>query len=239
VRRETRPGRQPDRHRLRKTHHGAHPGRRTLRAITLASPGSVTLSSIGIRFTAVRATAQDYQGWFDSSSQALTGSGMTALTPHNSMNYGDTLPPPWQITGGRWRDGGSIGVLRAGSTWTDYTMTFDIRVWTTRRGGWCGPVRRPRLPVLLDDATDSAGAPDTLGRSPSAQPSSASSGQVALPVVVTAGSWHGCRQRLRGPRSRRRSTVGGWLPSTRRPCRRGHRRTDRAQWDSPPWLGGV
>ena len=39
--------------------------------ISLISPGTVTLSSIGIRFTAVRATAEDYKGWFDSSSSQL------------------------------------------------------------------------------------------------------------------------------------------------------------------------
>lgn len=39
--------------------------------ITLTSPGSVTLSAVGIRFSAVRATASDYRGWFDSSSAQL------------------------------------------------------------------------------------------------------------------------------------------------------------------------
>jgi alpha-L-rhamnosidase len=161
--------------------------------ITLASPGSVTLSSIGIRFTAVRATAQDYQGWFDSSSQALNRIWYDgAYTTQLDELRADTLPPPWQITGGALAaDGGSIGVLRAGSTWTDYTMTFDIRV-VDNQAGWvvrAGSSSSGYL-FLLDDATDSAGAPDTLREVAFGPAEFSVIGQVALPVVVTAGSWH-------------------------------------------------
>jgi alpha-L-rhamnosidase len=39
--------------------------------IALTTPGRLTLSSAGIEFTAVRATAAAYRGWFDSSSALL------------------------------------------------------------------------------------------------------------------------------------------------------------------------
>jgi hypothetical protein len=39
--------------------------------LTLTTPGSVTLSAVGVRFTAVRATPADYRGWFLSSDDQL------------------------------------------------------------------------------------------------------------------------------------------------------------------------
>ena len=54
--------------------------------ITLASPGTIRLSSVGIRFTAVRTDGNDYRGWFDSSRPPSTASGTTGRTPRNSTN---------------------------------------------------------------------------------------------------------------------------------------------------------
>ena len=69
--------------------------------ITLTTPGSVTLSSIGIGFTAVRATAKDFRGWFDSSSTELNriwydGAYTTQL---DELPAGG-VPAPWRITDG-------------------------------------------------------------------------------------------------------------------------------------------
>ncbi|WP_410608341.1 alpha-L-rhamnosidase C-terminal domain-containing protein [Amycolatopsis sp. lyj-109] len=51
--------------------HSLMQGGERFQEITLTSPGSVTLSAVGIRFSAYRATADQYQGYFMSSSDEL------------------------------------------------------------------------------------------------------------------------------------------------------------------------
>ncbi|WP_410643540.1 alpha-L-rhamnosidase C-terminal domain-containing protein [Amycolatopsis sp. lyj-346] len=51
--------------------HGLIQGGERFQEITLTSPGSLTLSAVGIRFSAYRATADKYQGYFMSSSDEL------------------------------------------------------------------------------------------------------------------------------------------------------------------------
>ena len=52
--------------------------------ITLTSPGTVVLSSVGIRFSALKVTANDFRGWFAGRAPRYsTGSGTTGRTPRN------------------------------------------------------------------------------------------------------------------------------------------------------------
>lgn len=105
--------------------------------LTLTSPGTVTISSAQIHFTAYRATPADYRGWFESSSDQLNrlwydGAYTTQLDqlPRNS------LPAAWSITGGSLdANGGNIGVLSGGSSWTDYTDEFQTEI-LSRQAGW-------------------------------------------------------------------------------------------------------
>jgi len=98
--------------------------------ITLASPGTVTLSSIGIRFTAVRTTAPQFRGWFDSSSRQLNRIWFDgAYTTQLDELPPGSVPAAWTIAeGALYAVDGSVGILGRGLGWTDYTMTFDTRV---------------------------------------------------------------------------------------------------------------
>ena len=105
--------------------------------ISLTSPGRVTLTSIGIRFTAVRATAKDYRGWFDSSSPELDRIWYDgAYTTQLDELPPDAAPSAWTIEGKALHAVmGTAGILRRGVDWSDYTMSFDTRV-VDNQAGW-------------------------------------------------------------------------------------------------------
>ncbi|HXQ60948.1 MAG TPA: alpha-L-rhamnosidase C-terminal domain-containing protein [Acidimicrobiales bacterium] len=159
--------------------------------ISLVSPGSVTLSSIGIRFTAVRATAQDFRGWFDSSSPELNriwyaGAYTTQL---NELPAG-RVTAPWSITSGALdADGGVVGVLRLGRSWTDYTMSFDTRVLNNDTG-WVVRASSSSSGYLFILHTNTGGSPDTLQEIAIGPAEFTVVGDAVLPQTFDAGVWH-------------------------------------------------
>ncbi len=118
--------------------------------VTLTSPGSVTLSEVGIDFTAVRAAAQDYRGWFDSSSPLLNRIWYDgAYTTQLDELPADSVPPSWQITNGALEAlPGENGLLARGALWSNYTMAFDTRV-VNRDAGWVVRAASPSSGYLL------------------------------------------------------------------------------------------
>jgi hypothetical protein len=89
---------------------GAHPGFRFV-LLTLTTPGTLTLRDLGVDFQAYRATAEDYQGWFESSDDEL-----------NRLWYAGayTLQTNLKLPGLRGLPDGRIydGAKRDGSIWT-------------------------------------------------------------------------------------------------------------------------
>ncbi len=161
--------------------------------ISLTSPGRVTLTSIGIRFTAVRATAKDYPGWFDSSSPELDriwydGAYTTQL---------DELPPnaapsAWTIEAGALHAVmGTVGILRQGVGWTDYTMSFDARV-VDNQAGWL--VRASSTSsgylLVLHHTASGTGTSNSLIEIALGPTEFATIGQVVLPKSFDAAAWH-------------------------------------------------
>ena len=128
--------------------------------ISLVSPGTVTLSSIGIRFTAVRATAKDYKGWFDSSSSQLNRIWYDgAYTLQLDELPADAVPGPWNVINGVLNgNGGGSGLLRIGSSWSNYTMSFDSQP-TGEEVGWLVRAQSARMGYLflLDGSADRTG----------------------------------------------------------------------------------
>jgi alpha-L-rhamnosidase len=180
----------------------AYPGRMTTgliqggeryERITLISPGSVTLSAVGIEFTAVRATAQDYRGWFDSSSPLLNriwydGAYTTQLDeiPENSV------PPAWQISDGALEAvQGQVGLLGRGRTWSDYTMAFDTRV-VDNSAGWVvrADAAGSGYLLLLHASGSGRGSRAILFEATLGPRGFSEIGSTELPAGFDAGLWH-------------------------------------------------
>ena len=137
--------------------------------IALTTPGSLTLSSAGIEFTAVRATAADYRGWFDSSSALLNRIWFDgAYTTQLDEIQADSVPPAWQIVDGALRTVQGNGQLLEGSSqWTDYSVSFQTRV-LSKSTGWLVRAASPSsgyLLLLQPDADPARGStPHRSGR---------------------------------------------------------------------------
>jgi alpha-L-rhamnosidase len=88
-------------------------------------------------------------------------------------------------------DGAGSAILRTGSTWTDYTMSFDTRIMENQ-SGWVVRAASSSSGYLfiLDDSTVSAGTPDTLLEIDTGPNEFRLIGAVALPETIKAGSWY-------------------------------------------------
>ena len=161
--------------------------------ISLISPGTVTLSSIGIRFTAVRATAKDYKGWFDSSSDQLNRIWFDgAYTLQLDELPADAVPGPWNVINGVLTgNSGSAGLLRIGSSWTNYTMSFDTQ-FMGEEVGWFVRAQSSLQGYLflVDGSAAPAGSLGTLHEIALGPNSSTTISTVALSRPVSAGSWY-------------------------------------------------
>lgn len=124
--------------------------------IALTTPGRLTLSSAGIEFSAVRATANDYRGWFDSSSALLNRIWFDgAYTTQLNEIRPNSVPPAWQIVNGALRTvQGSAQLLAGGSDWTNYSMSFQTRV-VSKSTGWLVRAVSPSSGYLLVLGADS------------------------------------------------------------------------------------
>jgi alpha-L-rhamnosidase len=159
--------------------------------ISLISPGTVTLSSVGIRFTAVRATAEDYKGWFDSSSSKLNRIWFDgAYTLQLDELPADAVPGPWNVINGVLNGNGGGGLLRIGSSWSNYTMSFDFQS-PEQEVGWL--VRAQSASngylFLLDGSAEGASSSDTLHEIAVTPNSATNIATVTFPRPINAGSW--------------------------------------------------
>ena len=219
----------------------AYPGRVTTGSIqggeryeriSLTTPGTLTLSSVGVDFTAVRATAGDYRGWFDSSSAALNRIWYDgAYTTQLDELPADSVPAPWHVTGGSLDAvGGGVEVLRDGVSWTDYTMSFDTRVvddsteWMVRASSASSGYL-----FVLHETPGVAPSRTPCRRSPSGPDGPPSSTASRCPRRSLAGRGTTCRRWCRAPTSQPPSTAAGGHLRHRRPppggpcVRLGHR----------------
>jgi alpha-L-rhamnosidase len=161
--------------------------------ITLATPGTVTLSSIGIRFTAVRATAKDFRGWFASSSAAFDRIWYDgAYTVQLDELPAATVTAPWTVDAGALdAAGGTVGVLRAGTAWTDYTLSFDTRIvnsatdWVVRASSSTSGYL-----FIIHEAPVGSTFPATLQEIATGPGEFAVIGDVNLPRNFAIGGWH-------------------------------------------------
>ncbi|WP_329457289.1 alpha-L-rhamnosidase-related protein [Streptomyces sp. NBC_01497] len=165
--------------------------------ITLSTPGRLTLSKVGIDYIADRTQAAGYGGHFLSSSNELNKIWYAgAYTLQTDLAPADSLPGTWSIQGGGLQADGSkindgAGVLRRGSSWSDSTTTFRTSILHDQ-AGWMVRAQNAQNGYLfiLDDSTDSGGAPNTLQKFDVQDGAYTSLGSVALPSPVDEGTWH-------------------------------------------------
>lgn len=164
--------------------------------ITLTSPGSVTLSSAGITYIADRTQAADLAGWFNSSNTALNRIWYDSeYTDQLDSVPAKSLPGSWSVTGGVLRasgdPSGNPGLLTTGSSWGDYTVSFQTDI-IANQSGWFvrGQDADDGYLFILDDSTDTSGTADTLQEFDRHGGDYTSLGTVTLPSALTAGTWH-------------------------------------------------
>jgi alpha-L-rhamnosidase len=158
--------------------------------ITLTSPGTVTLSAAGISYIADRSP---YAGYFVSSSVQLNkiwyGSAYTAQLDSVPPQ---SLPSNWTITNGVMdAKGGDVGLLSQGSSWTDYTDTFGVRI-ISNQAGWVVRGQDPNngYVFILNASNDTAGTPNTLQELDLHGGTYTPVGSVALGTALAPGTWH-------------------------------------------------
>jgi alpha-L-rhamnosidase len=159
--------------------------------ITLTSPGSVALSSVGISFTALRVPPSSFRGWFDSSSPALNRIWFDgAYTTQLDELPAHAVSPPWRITAGTLEaQGGTIGTLSSGATWTDYTLSFDTRIVDTATD-WMVRASSSSSGYLLILHTGAPGSPDTFSEIAVGPGEFVPLGRTVLPPSFSAYGWH-------------------------------------------------
>jgi alpha-L-rhamnosidase len=163
--------------------------------ITLTSAGSVTLSAVGINYIADRTQAANLPGYFDSSSTELNQIWYDSeYTDQLDSVPAGSLPGAWTINGGVLDAAGAssaVGLLNQGSTWTNYTTTFDADV-VDNQAGWAvrGKDANDAYVFILNDSTDTTGTPNRLQEFDLAGGTYNSLGTVTLPNSLLAGTWH-------------------------------------------------
>ncbi|HEY3871068.1 MAG TPA: alpha-L-rhamnosidase C-terminal domain-containing protein [Actinocrinis sp.] len=165
--------------------------------ITLTSAGSVTLSGVGLDYVADDTQAGSLSGYFDSSDNELNEIWYDSeYTDQLDSVPAQSLPGTWSVSNGQLVAGGSssgngVGLLNQGTSWTDYTVSFDTQI-IDNQAGWTvrGQDANDTYLFILNDSTDTAGTPDQLQEWDLQNGSYTSLGSVALPGALTAGGWH-------------------------------------------------
>ena len=109
--------------------------------VTLTTPGTVTLSGIGVNYIADQTQASALPGYFDSSNSQLNQIWYDSeYTDQLDSVPAESLPGSWQVTGGVLQasgplDGSAVGVLNGGSSWGNYTMSFQTQI-VDNQSGW-------------------------------------------------------------------------------------------------------
>ena len=127
----------------------------------------------------------------------------TAFTEYGMKNF-------WQVQQGALNAaGGEAGILKEGSDWTDYTMTFSTSI-VSAQSGWVVRAQSPDTNYLLIlDTNDDAGGPKNALQEVVDQGGSFHViSDIPLPFAVTAGTWYAVKTVVAG------SSVTTWINGT-------------------------
>ena len=165
--------------------------------ITLTTPGTVTLSGIGVTYIADQTQASALPGYFDSSNTELNQIWYDSeYTDQLDSVPAESLPGSWQVTGGVLQasgplSGSAVGVLNGGSSWGNYTMSFQTQI-VANQSGWFvrGQDANDGYAFILDDSTDTSGTANELQEFDESGGNYNSLGTVALATPLLSGTWH-------------------------------------------------
>ena len=163
------------------------------RRITLTTPGTVTLSSVGIDFTAVRDSADGLPGVVRlellGARPDLVRRGLHHPAQRAARRQRARALAITRARSKRW--GAAPACCDRGLGWTDYSMSFDTRVLDSSTG-WLVRATSATSGYLfiLSEAAGEARSPDTLQEFALGPGEFAVIGDVALPGTIVAGRWH-------------------------------------------------
>ena len=165
--------------------------------ITLTTPGTVTLSGIGVNYIADQTQASALPGYFDSSNSELNQIWYDSeYTDQLDSVPADSLPGSWAVNGGVLQAGGSlggnsVGLLNGGSSWSNYTDSFQTQI-VDNQSGWFvrGQDAGDGYAFILDDSTDTAGTANQLQEFNVSDGNYNSMGTVSLSTPLLADTWH-------------------------------------------------
>jgi len=165
--------------------------------ITLTTPGTITLSGIGVNYIADRTQASALPGYFDSSNSQL-----------NQIWYDSEYTEPARLRPGGLAarqlgserrglqasgslGGDSVGLLNGGSSWGNYTDSFQTQI-VDNQSGWFvrGQDAGDGYAFILDDSTDTAGTANQLQEFDVSDGNYNSMGTVSLSTPLLADTRH-------------------------------------------------
>ena len=173
--------------------------------ITLTSPGTVSLSAAGIDYTPYIPQKTASSGYFLSSSDQLNqlwydGSYTAQL---NQLPVGTTAPR-WNTDDGTLDVPGTsagTGFVTSGTSWTNYTASFETRI-TTNQAGWM--VREQNATtgylMILDASNDTATGPGANQLQEVAEVNGTYTTIANVPLVqpVSPTDWHAVKEVVSG-----------------------------------------
>ena len=175
--------------------------------ITLTTPGTVELSAVGVDYTSLRVAAEDYAGYFVSSSDELNKYWYDGAYT-NIINH-----VPANTVGARWNTdegaldvpgtsaGTAMGLLREGADWTDYTVEFRTKI-VANQAGWVVRGSNASSGYLLilgaADNTVTGGGPNSLQQFSVKNGVYSPISTVTLPTPIESGSWHTVKEAISG-----------------------------------------
>ena len=165
--------------------------------ITLTTPGTVTLSGIGVNYIADQTQASALPGYFDSSNSELNQIWYDSeYTDQLDSVPADSLPGSWAVNGGVLQasgslGGNSVGLLNGGSSWSNYTDSFQTQI-VDNQSGWFvrGQDAGDGYAFILNDSTDTAGTANQLQEFDVSDGNYNSMGTVSLSTPLLADTWH-------------------------------------------------
>jgi len=161
--------------------------------LSLLSPGSVTLGAAWIHYEPFLGTPSTFKGYFVSSSNEFNKIWYDGAYTANLVQMRPNTPAGyWTIQNGSLNaDGGGTGLLKQGTSWTDYTLSLQTEILSDQ-SGWVVRAQAPNTKylLLLDASNDAVGPANSLQELVQHDGSYTEIANVPLDFTVDTGTWY-------------------------------------------------